>query len=82
MVPESIRRSLEKLIDLLVFSPRKRFGIPLEGDLCVWDLGERYRIDPEDFLSKGRATPFAGREVYGRCLCTVHGGKVVYKKEK
>ncbi|MBR3000550.1 MAG: dihydroorotase [Oscillospiraceae bacterium] len=74
--------TLEKLIDLLVFSPRKRFGIPLEGDLCVWDLGEQYRIDPEDFLSKGRATPFAGREVYGRCLCTVHGGKVVYKKEK
>ena len=71
--------TLEKLLDLLVYNPRKRFGIPLaKDDYSVWDLDAAYAIDPSDFLSKGRATPFAGMEVRGKCLLTVCGGKVVY----
>ena len=70
---------LERLVELMAAAPRARFGIPLrEDDRCEWDLDARYRIDPEAFLSKGRATPFAGREVYGRCLRTVHAGRTVY----
>lgn len=69
---------LDKLIDLMAYAPRKRFGIPLEGDQCVWDLEEEWTIDPEKFASKGKATPFAGERVYGRCLKTVQGGKTVY----
>ena len=72
--------TLEQLIDKMAVSPRKRFGIPLrEGDRTEWDLEARYTVNPDDFLSMGRATPFAGTEVYGRCLKTVHNGKTVYQ---
>ena len=70
--------SMEKLLELLVYNPRKRFHIPLGNDFSIWDLDAEYTIDPEDFLSKGKASPFNGRSVYGRCLLTVYGGQVVY----
>lgn len=70
--------SLEKLVKLLTENPRRRFGISQTGDFTVWDLNESYKIDPEDFLSMGKATPFAGMEVFGKCMLTVCGGKVVY----
>ncbi len=70
---------LERLIGLMAVAPRERFGIPLrEDDLCEWDLDACYRIDPEEFESKGKATPFEGCVVYGRCLKTVHAGRTVY----
>ena len=70
---------LEKLVSLLAEAPRARFGIPAwEDDFTVWDLEQEYEIDPEEFLSMGKATPFAGRRVYGRCLKTVHRGRTVY----
>ncbi len=73
---------LEKLVDLLVYRPRERFGIPLaENDYAVWDLDAAYIVDPDTFLSKGRATPFAGMQVRGKCLLTVCGGKPVYTAE-
>ena len=71
--------SLEKLIDLLVKNPRERFGIPLGLDFSVWDLEEGYTVDPADFLSMGKATPFAGWQVQGRCVATVCDGKLVYE---
>ena len=72
--------TLEKLIELMALAPRRRFGIPLrEGDRCEWDLETEYEIDPERFLSKGKATPFAGRKVYGQCLRTIHKGQVVFE---
>ena len=70
--------SLEKLVDLLTAAPRKRFSLPLGNDYCVWDLEDEYRIDPADFLSKGKATPFEGRKVFGRCVATVCDGRPVY----
>ena len=70
--------SMEKLLELLAYNPRRRFNIPLGNDFSIWDLEAAYTIDPEDFLSKGKATPFAGRSVYGRCLLTVYGGQAVY----
>ena len=69
--------SLEKLIALLSENPRKRFGLPQSG-YSVWDLEEEYTVDPDEFLSMGRATPFAGDKVRGRCLLTVCGDKIVY----
>ena len=70
--------SLSRLVELMCHNPRERFGITSDVGFTVYDLGEEYEIDPDDFLSKGRATPFAGRRVYGRCLATVYGGKTVY----
>lgn len=73
--------TLDRLVELMSFKPKERFGIDTNNDFAVFDISEAYKIDPEDFLSMGRATPFAGREVFGRCLLTVHGGKTVYKAE-
>ena len=70
--------TLEKLIDLMAVNPRKRFGIPVNG-WTVWDLDGKWKIEPDKFMSKGRATPFEGETVCGKCVMTVCGGKVVYK---
>ncbi|MBQ8834133.1 MAG: dihydroorotase [Oscillospiraceae bacterium] len=71
--------SLDKAVELLSINPRKRFGIPMGTDYSIWDLNTEYAIDPAEFLSMGKATPFTGWKVNGRCLATVCGGKVVYK---
>lgn len=73
--------TLDRLVELMSFKPKERFGIDTNNDFAVFDISEAYKIDPKDFLSMGRATPFARREVFGRCLLTVHNGKVVYKAE-
>ena len=79
--------SLEKLIDLLYTNPAKRFGIgsPVEegavADLTVFDLEASYPVDPADFLSMGKSTPFAGRTVFGRCLLTLAGGEIAWQAE-
>ena len=70
--------TLDRLIALLSTNAQKRFGIDIGDDYTVFDVSEEYAIDPEQFLSKGRATPFAGHKVYGRCLLTVSGGKIAY----
>ena len=73
--------SLEKLVDLMSAAPRKRFGLPeRENDYCVYDLEKEYTIDPETFLSLGRATPFEGFRVFGECVKTVCNGKTVFEK--
>ena len=71
--------SLEGLIARMHDAPAARFGFADAGDWCVFDLGSRYRIDPEAFVSMGRATPFAGMEVYGECLMTIVGGKIAWQ---
>ena len=73
--------TLERLVELMSFKPKDRFGIDTGCDFAVFGIDEPYKTDPNEFLSMGRATPFAGREVFGRCLLTVHGGKAVYKAE-
>ena len=71
--------SMEKLIDALVWNPRRRFGLPVGDDFSVWDLNEAFTVDPNEFLSKGRATPLTGMKLFGRNLLTVHDGKIVYQ---
>ena len=76
--------TMEQLVKLMSENPRKRFGLPSaeeNGDFAVWELGEEYEVNPEEFATKGRATPFAGHKVYGKCLLNVCGGKEVYKAE-
>ncbi len=70
--------TLDKLIVLMSTNPKKRFGIDTGDDFTVFALDTPYTVDPEEFLTMGRATPFAGWEVYGKCLMTVHNGNVVY----
>ncbi len=74
--------TMDRLMELLVTNARKRFGIPMGCDYSVWDLDAEYTIDPADFVSQGKATPFAGWKVSGACLATVCDGKLVWRSEK
>ena len=75
--------TLARLTELMAGAPRRRFGIPEEkNSFSVWDPGAEYEIDPGEFLSKGRATPFEGRKVSGRCMLTVREGQEVYRYGK
>lgn len=77
--------SLEKLVELLSLAPAKRFGIESgieagkKASLTVFDLSKKYTVDPKDFLTKGRSTPFEGDTVFGECLMTVTEGKISWK---
>ena len=71
--------TMDKLVETMCINPRKRFGIPMGQDFSVWDVGEAYTVDPESFKTMGRATPFAGHTLRGKCLMTVVDGQVVYK---
>ncbi|MBQ7408289.1 MAG: dihydroorotase [Clostridia bacterium] len=74
--------SLERLIELISVNPRKRFAIEGDAGFTVFDLNEQYTIDPAEFLSKGKSTPFEGERVYGKCILTVYNGKTVYTNIK
>ena len=74
--------TMERLVELLVINPRKRFGIALGCDYSIWDLEDTYTVDPAEFVSMGKATPFEGWNVNGRCLATVCDGNIVYQYKK
>ena len=73
--------SLEQLARLMAKNPRDRFHLPWQEDYCLWDLNEAYTIDPEEFVSMGKATPFAGMQVNGRCKMTIMGGNIVWQQK-
>ncbi len=70
---------LETVIRALTETPRKRFGIEAGNSFTLWRLDETYTVDPDEFLTLGRATPYAGDTLSGRCVLTVADGEVVYK---
>ena len=78
---------LGKLVDLMHGAPMRRFGSGTElaegqpADLTAFDLTKTYTVDPETFLTMGRATPFAGRALTGVCKLTMIGGEPVWKEE-
>ncbi|MDE7389487.1 MAG: dihydroorotase, partial [Lachnospiraceae bacterium] len=78
--------TLEKLLELMCVNPRRRFNIGSlidinkPADLTVWNLNNKYAIDPKTFLSKGRTTPFEGAEVYGQCVMTMVKGEIKWKQ--
>ena len=74
--------TLEELVDVMSVKPRERFGITSDVGFTVFDLGDEYEIDPDDFVSMGKSTPFKGVRVSGRCLATVYDGKLAYVSEK
>ena len=76
--------TLERLIELMSINPRKRFGIGggtdegQSADFTVVDLDAEYEINPDEFCSMGRATPFEGFKVKGRIMHTYVGGKKIF----
>lgn len=70
--------SLDKLIELMAINPRSRFNIPIGNDFSVWNLNKEIIVDPNSFLSKGKATVFEGEKLLAECKTTVKGGKRVW----
>ena len=74
------KMTLERLVDLMCLSPRRRFGITSDAGWTVWNVEKEYSVNPDEFATLGRATPFEGRRVFGENLLTVYNGSVVYRK--
>ena len=70
---------METVIRALTVNPRQRFGIEAGDSFTVWRLDESFTVDPNAFLTLGRATPYTGETLFGRCVLTVCDGKVVYQ---
>ena len=70
--------SIDKLLELMVYNPRERFALPVNDNFSIWALDEVYDIDPDDFKSQGKATPFVGERVFAKCVATVYNGKKVF----
>ena len=70
--------TLDRAVELFSGNARDRFALPANGDFTVWNLDTAYTVDPAEFQTMGRATPFTGTTLYGRCLMTVHDGKIVW----
>lgn len=78
--------TLEKLTELMSAAPARRFKLPggaieagKPANLAVFDTDTEYKIDPAEFASMGRATPFEGWRVKGKCLMTVCAGRTVWQ---
>ncbi len=71
--------SMETVLRALTVHPASRFGLPLDG-WSVWDLNETFTVDPSEFLSMGKASPFTGMTLQGRCLLTACGDKIVWQE--
>ncbi len=71
--------TIDKAVELLCDNPRKRFSINLNTDFSVWDLEHEFVVNPDEFLTMGRATPFEGHTLCGKCVATVCNGKIVFK---
>ena len=80
--------TLEKLLTLMCDNPRNRFKVGAEikngnpANLTIFDLDMKYKINPEEFLSKGRGTPFTDYEVFGKCIMTMHQGEIVWQEQR
>ena len=78
--------TLEKLVEIMSVNPAKRFGLNIEikdggvANFAVFDLKKEYVINSNDFVSKGKSTPFENHKVFGECVMNVVNGKIVYKK--
>ncbi|MGI9042916.1 MAG: dihydroorotase [Gemmatimonadaceae bacterium] len=79
------RIDFRTLIDKMSCAPAKLFGLPggslakgVAADITVFDPGASWQVEPADFLSKGRNTPYAGMTLTGRAVATIVGGRVVY----
>ncbi len=77
--------SLNKLSQLMSYNPAKlldmnkgKISIGVEGDLVLVDTDKKIKVNPEEFKSKGKNTPFDGMEFYGEVLITIKSGKIKY----
>ena len=80
--------SFATLVDRMACTPARLFNLPggslkrgAVADITVFDPAARWKVDPSEFLSKGRNTPYAGMTLNGRATCTIVGGMIVYRSD-
>ncbi|MDZ5711589.1 dihydroorotase [Jeotgalibacillus haloalkalitolerans] len=85
---ETGKWTLDQLIEWLAVKPAAVFGLDagklsegVDADLVLLDLTEKSRINPEQFRSKGKNTPFSGQQVTGKVVMTISKGKIVFQEE-
>src|SRR4029079_17921205 len=78
--------SFVDLVDRMSCTPARLFNLPggslkrgAVADVTVFDPKERWKVEPSQFLSKGRNSPYAGMTLVGRAACTIVAGSVVYR---
>ncbi len=76
-----------QMAEKMSYNPAKILGIDKgdlsEGktaDVVIFNPAWEYTIDVSEFASKGHNTPFHGRKVKGRVVCTIVDGKIQYKQ--
>jgi dihydroorotase len=74
------------LVDKMSCSPAKLFGLQggtlakgAVADVTVFDPHREWDVQPSEFLTKGRNTPYAGMRLKGRAICTIVGGSIVHR---
>lgn len=76
--------SFARMIELMADRPREIFGIEggiapgMRADITVVDFNKKFTVNPDDFLSKGKATPFEGLSLFGKVKATIAAGNIVY----
>ena len=75
---EIVRRMTVNPASILGLS-KGRLALGNDADIVIFDPNEEWTVDPEQFASKGRNTPFAGWKVKGRVKYTIVGGTVIYE---
>jgi dihydroorotase len=75
------------LVDRMSVTPARVFTLPggtlapsAPADVTVFDPSQEWTVEPAEFLSKGRNTPYAGRRLRGRTRCTIVGGRIVHQR--
>ena len=77
-LPAIIKRMSTTPADILRL-PRGRMSLGAQADLVLFDPDEEWTVDPEQFASKARNTPFAGWKLKGKVKYTIVKGEVIYQ---
>ena len=78
-LPAIIRKMTANPADILHVN-KGRMSVGTDADLVIFDLDQEWVVDPAQFASKGRSTPFAGKTMRGRVRYTIAGGQIVYQE--
>jgi dihydroorotase len=81
------RLNLSRLSALMSANPARILGLDgsrgriapgFRADIVILNAGAPWTVEPAAFKSRGKNSPFTGRELMGRVLMTLHEGRVVY----
>lgn len=80
------RISYQRMIEMMAGAPRHIFGFEgglKEGDradLALVDFNKEWEVNPQEFKSAGKSTPFAGHKLKGMVMTTIAAGKTVFER--